>query len=122
MILIRDSIINDAVLGSLLIGGTKICDTLENKDKLIPCGAYKLSVSRSPKFGRNLALVYNDQVPATRGVRIHAGNKASDSSACVLVGFGRINDTLINSRTAETAVTALACNDPRLIITTNGMI
>jgi len=122
MILIRDSIVNDAVLGSLLIGGTKICDTLENKDKLIPCGAYKLSVSKSPKFKRDLALVYNDQVPATRGVRSHAGNKASDSSACVLVGFGRCNDTITNSRTAETAVTELAKNDPGLIITTNGMI
>jgi len=122
MILIRDSIINDAVLGSLLIGGTKICDTLENKDKLIPCGAYKLSVSKSPKFERDLALVFNDQVPATRGVRIHAGNKASDSSACVLVGFGRCNDTILNSRSAETAVTELSKNDPRLIITTNGMI
>jgi hypothetical protein len=40
----------------------------------------------------------------------------------VLVGFGRVNDTIINSRTAETAVTALARNDPSLIITTNGMI
>lgn len=28
MILIRDSIINDAVLGSLLIDGTKICDAM----------------------------------------------------------------------------------------------
>lgn len=122
MILIRDSIVNDAVLGSLLIGGTKICDTLENKYKLIPCGAYKLSVSRSPKFGRDLALVYNDQVSATRGVRIHAGNSAKDSSACVLVGFGRCNDTILNSRNAETAITELAKNDPGLIITTNGMI
>lgn len=122
MILIRDSVVNDAVLGSLLIGGTKICDTLENKDKLIPCGAYKLSVSKSPKFGRDLALISNKDVPATRGVRIHAGNKASDSSACVLVGFGRMNDTITNSRSAETAVTELAKNDSGLIITTNGMI
>lgn len=122
MILIRDSIVNNAVLGSLLIGGTKICDTLENKDKLIPCGAYKLSVSRSPKFGRDLALISNAEVPATRGVRIHAGNCAKDSSACVLVGFGRCNDTILNSRNAETAITELAKNDPGLIITTNGMI
>lgn len=122
MILIRDSIVNDAVLGSLLIGGVKICDTLENKDKLIPCGAYKVSVSRSPKFGRDLALISNKDVPATRGVRIHAGNKASDSSACVLVGFGRCNDTITNSRNAEIAVTALARNDPGLIITGNGMV
>lgn len=122
MILIRDSIINDAVLGSLLIDGTKICDTLENKDKLIPCGAYKLTVSRSPKFGRELALLSSTEVPATRGVRIHAGNSAKDSSACVLVGFGRMNDTILNSRSAETAVTELVKNDPNLIITTNGMI
>jgi len=122
MILIRDSIVNDAVLGSLLIGGTKICDTLENKDKLIPCGAYKLSVSKSPKFKRDLVLISNNDVPATRGVRIHAGNSAKDSSACVLVGFGRCGDTILNSRTAETAVTELAKNDPGLIITTNGMI
>ena len=122
MILIRDSVVNDAVLGSLLIGGTKICDTLENKDKLIPCGAYKLSVSTSPKFGRDLALIFNDQVSATRGIRVHSGNSAKDSSGCVLVGFGRVNDTITNSRSAETAVTELAKNDPRLIITTNGMI
>jgi len=122
MILIRDSVVNDAVLGSLLIGGVKICDTLENKGKLIPCGAYKVSVSKSPKFKRDLALISNNDVPATRGVRIHAGNSAKDSSACVLVGFGRCGDTILNSRTAETAVTELAKNDPGLIITTNGMI
>ena len=122
MILIRDSIVNDAVLGSLLIGGVKICDTLENKDKLIPCGAYKVSVSRSPKFGRDLALLSNAEVPATRGVRIHSGNSAKDSSACVLVGFGRCGDTIMNSRNAEIAITALARNDPSLIITGNGMV
>lgn len=121
MILIRDSIINDAVLGSLLIGGVKVCDTLENKNKLIPCGAYKVTVSKSPKFGRDLALLSNDDVPATRGVRIHAGNSAKDSSACVLVGFGRVNDTITNSKNAEIAITALARNDPSLIITGNGM-
>ena len=122
MILIRDSIVNDAVLGSLLIGGTKICDTLENKNKLIPCGSYKVSVSKSPKFGRDLALISNKDVPATRGVRIHAGNSAKDSSACVLVGFGRCNATITNSRNAEIAITALARNDPGLIITGNGMV
>lgn len=122
MILIRDSIVNDAVLGSLLIGGIKICDTLENKNKLIPCGGYKVSVSKSPKFGRDLALLSNDDVPATRGIRIHAGNSAKDSSACVLVGFGRVNDTITNSKNAEIAITALARNDPSLIITGNGMV
>ena len=48
MILIRDSIVGDAVLGSLLVGGVKVCDTLENRATLIPCGEYTLSVSKSP--------------------------------------------------------------------------
>lgn len=122
MIIIRDSIIGDAVMGSLLIDGVKICDTLENKRFIIPCGNYKVSVSKSPKFGRMLPLIWNDQVSQIRGVRIHAGNRAADSRACVLVGFGRCNNSLLESRKAEDAVTQLAMNDTSLIITTNGCI
>lgn len=122
MILIRDSIVNDAVLGSLYVGGFKVCDTLENKSKLIPCGEYNLNVSKSPKFGRMLPLVYNDKVPMHRGIRIHVGNSVKDSSGCILVGFGRNGDRLVNSRNAESAVTGLAANDAKLIITTNGLL
>lgn len=122
MILIRDSIVNDAVLGSLYVGGVKVCETLENKTKLIPCGEYNLNVSKSPKFGRMLPLVYNDKVPMHRGIRIHVGNSVKDSSGCVLVGFGRNGDRLVNSLNAESAVTGLAANDAKLIITTNGLL
>lgn len=122
MILIRDTVTKDAVLGKLLVGGVVVCDTLENKAKLIPCGEYNLSVSKSPKFGRDLPLIYNQTVPATRGIRLHVGNSAKDSSGCVLVGLGRLNDTLTDSKAAEAAVTALARNDSQLIITGNGMV
>ena len=122
MILIRDTVEGDSVLGSLLCGGVKVCDTLENKNKLLPCGEYKLNVSKSPKFERLLPLVYNDKVSMIRGIRIHAGNSAKDSNGCILVGFGRNGDRLINSRNAESAVTGLAANDATLLITTNGMI
>lgn len=122
MILIRDSIVNDAVLGSLYVGGVRVCETLENKAKLIPCGEYNLNVSKSPKFGRMLPLVYNDKVPMHRGIRIHVGNSVNDSSGCILVGFGRNGDRLVNSRNAESAVTGLAANDAKLIITTNGLL
>ena len=122
MILIRDSIVNDAVLGSLYVGGFKVCETLENKAKLIPCGEYNLNVSKSQRFCRLLPLVYNDEVPMHRGIRIHAGNSVKDSSGCILVGFGRNGDRLVNSRNAESVVTGLAANDAKLIITTNGMI
>ena len=122
MILIRDSIVNDAVLGSLYVGGVKVCETLENKAKLIPCGEYNMNVSKSPKFGRLLPLVHNEKVPMRRGIRIHVGNSVKDSSGCILVGFQRNGDRLVNSRNAESVVTGLAANDAKLVITTNGMI
>lgn len=122
MILIRDSIVGDAVLGSLYVGGFRVCETLENKAKVIPCGEYNLNVSKSQRFCRMLPLVYNDEVPMRRGIRIHVGNSVKDTSGCILVGFGRNGDRLVNSRSAESAVTGLAANDAKLIITTNGMI
>jgi len=122
MILIRDNIIDDAVLGSLLIGGQKICDTLENKKYLLPYGDYKLSVSKSPTFGRELPLIFNDKVKMQRGFRIHAGNTASDSRGCILVGFSRVNDTITDSRKAESAITEIARHDCTLKIVSNGMI
>lgn len=122
MILIRDNIIGDAVLGSLLVGGQKICDTLENKKFLLPYGDYKLKVSKSPTFGRELPLIFNDKVKMQRGIRIHAGNTASDSRGCLLVGFSRVNDTITDSRKAESAVTEIARHDCTLKIVSNGMI
>ena len=122
MILIRDSIVGDAVFGSLCVDGIKVCETLENKTKLIPCGEYNLNVSKSQRFCRLLPLVYNDEVPMHRGIRIHAGNSVKDSNGCILVGFQRNGDRLVNSRNAESVVTGLAANDAKLIITTNGLL
>ena len=122
MILIRDSIVNDAVLGSLYVGGVRVCETLENKSKLIPCGEYNLNVSKSQKFERLLPLVYNDEVPMHRGIRMHVGNSVKDTTGCILVGFQRNGDRLVNSRNAEAAVTGLAANDAKLIITTSWLL
>jgi len=123
MILIREAITDDAVTGSLMVGHRKICSTLENRKFLLPEGTYKLSVSNSPTFARDLPLIYNDKVKPNRGFRIHAGNTAKDSRGCVLVGAGLVNgNTLTNSRKTEKIVTAIARNDCTLKITCNGMI
>ena len=122
MILIRDTVVNDAVLGSLYVGGIKVCETLENNAKLIPCGEYNLNVSKSPKFDRMLPLVYNDEVPMRRGIRMHVGNSGKDTTGCILVGFERNGDRLVNSRGAESVVTGLAANDAKLIITTSWLL
>ena len=122
MILIRDNIIGDAVLGSLLVGGQKICETLENKNYLLPYGDYKLRVGESPTFRRDLPLIFNDKVQMQKVFRIHAGNTAKDSRGSILVGFGRVNDTITDSKKAESVVTEIARHDCTLKIVSNGMI
>ena len=116
LVLIRDKRTETAVQGRLFLGSTFICFTLENAAKAIPAGLYKLSNGKSPKFKRELPLVYNDKVPATRGIRIHAGNSYKDSSACLLVGMGLNGEKLTESKLAETMVTMLCRNVRKLAI------
>lgn len=123
MVLIREAITGDAVTGSLMVGHRKICCTLENKNYLLPEGEYKLTVSNSPTFARDLALIHNEKIKPNRGFRIHAGNMAKDSRGCILVGESLVNgNSLTNSRKTEKIVTAIARNDCKLKIVSKGMI
>ena len=115
--LIRDIRTETAILGSLYLNGAFICYTLENVSKAIPCGMYTVQNSKSPKFKRELPLLFNAQVPAKRGIRIHVGNTVASSSGCVLVGMGRTEDfSVTESRPAETMVTMLCRNEKNLVI------
>lgn len=107
-----------SILGSLYLNGAFVCYTLENAAKAIPTGVYLVQNSMSPKFKRELPLLWNSNVPANRGIRIHVGNDAvKDSSGCVLVGMGRNGDRLTESTPAETMVTMLCRNVTEVIIT-----
>ena len=119
--LVRYTRTETAVLGSLYLNGAFICYTLENAAKAIPCGMYAVQNSKSPKFKRELPLLYNAQVPANRGIRIHVGNTVASSSGCVLVGMGRNGDSLTESTPAETMVTMLCRNETNLVIVDNYM-
>lgn len=116
--LVRDKRTGTAILGRLFMGDTCICYTLENAQKAIPAGLYSIENSRSPKFGRELPLLFSDKVPSRRGVRIHAGNTYQDSSACVLVGMKRddANERIDESKDAEKMVTMLCRNVRSLAI------
>lgn len=86
ILLVRERVDGDAVIGSLFVHGHKICDTMENRKKLVPTGYHQVILTRSPKFKRVLPLICSDTIKASRGIRIHAGNRPSDSAGCVLVG------------------------------------
>lgn len=119
MILIRDVKTDKAILGRLYLGSSFVCYTCENSEKAIPTGLYTVQNSVSPKFKRELPLLFNNAVPAKRGVRIHRGNSYKDSSACLLVGMGRDTKkgTISESAGAETAVTILCRNVTKLAVT-----
>lgn len=116
--LVRYTRTEKAILGSLYLNGAFICYTLENSVKAIPTGLYSIENSRSPKFGRELPLLFSDKVPSRRGVRIHAGNTYNDSAACVLVGMKRddAKERIDESRDAEKMVTMLCRNVCQLAI------
>lgn len=122
LLLVRDIRKGDAVLGCLFLNDTFICYTLENADKAIPEGVYNIKNSKSPKFKRELPLIYNKNLKASRGIRIHRGNTAKDSQGCILVGMGRSAEksSVNESSVAETMVTMLCRTVKYLIITEIG--
>ena len=116
--LIRYTRTKTAILGSLYLNGAFICYTLENAAKAIPAGLYSIENSKSPKFGRELPLLFSDKVSSRRGVRIHAGNTYQNSAACVLVGMKRdeAKERVDESKDAEKMVTMLCRNVRSLAI------
>ena len=116
--LVRDVKGDKAIFGKMYFNGGIVCYTLENAAKAIPCGLYMVQNSISPKFKRELPLLWNSGVPSSRGIRIHVGNTVKASSGCVLVGMGRdVKKYLITeSALAETMVTMLCRNVTELII------
>ena len=115
--LVRFTRTETAVLGSLYLNGAFICYTLENAAKAIPCGLYNVQNSKSPKFKRELPLIYNSTVKASRGIRIHRGNTYKDSQGCILVGMGRTEKSSVTeSASAETMVTMICRNVGKLVI------
>lgn len=61
-----------------------ICYTID--PYVLTKGTYNLEMTYSPKFKRELPLIYNKDFGADRGFRIHAGNTLKDSQGCILVG------------------------------------
>lgn len=112
-------------IGKLYIDGEYFCDTIEDKDRglsedmplkevmekkikhqtAIPTGTYDVTLKvQSPKYSQrsqyNFCKGYVPRllnVPGFEGILIHIGNKAGDSSGCILVGENKVKGQVINS-------------------------
>ena len=104
--------------GELYVNGVYFCKTLEDTNRdlnkngqfdnnekkvygetCIPYGKYKVILSYSPKFKRELPEIL--EVPDFQGIRIHRGNKVADTLGCILCGEKVKNGYLSNSTPYE---------------------
>ena len=108
LLIIRDTFTEKSTIGRLFINGESFCDTLENpwidnqrSISCIPKGRYKvrLRLARESATRDYLHLLVQD-VPNRDYILFHRGNTAKDTSGCILVGNGREQDIVENSRLA----------------------
>ena len=71
-------------LGKLYVNERFQCYTLD--PLILRAGTYRLEMTYSPKFKRELPLITGAMIGPERGFRIHAGNSLKDSQGCILVG------------------------------------
>jgi hypothetical protein len=108
----------NCTIGELLVEGAFECFTLEDPEReiegkpvaewkiahetAIQKGSYNVVITFSNRFNRDLPLLEN--VPGFEGIRIHPGNTASDTEGCILVGRGKTEKTVTESRAAFNAL------------------
>ena len=115
MILERLQLDPDVTIGALSIDGDFECWIVEDRvrevagqpvsawkvpgQSAIPRGTYKVTITPSNRFKRDLPLLLN--VPGFDGIRIHPGNTAADTEGCLLPGSGTDHTLhVFNSRIA----------------------
>ena len=85
-------------IGKLYVNGVYICDTIEDKVRLlrskydkvygetaVMSGTYEADIYFSKKFGYKVVRLFD--VPYFSGIYIHKGNTAKDSLGCIIVGY-----------------------------------
>lgn len=108
-----------ATVGKLYFNGKYICDTLEDRDRLlddnqplkhiltvkkwgataIPYGVYNVSLTKSTRFKRILPEI--TPVKGFSGIRFHTGNSSKDTEGCILIGnAGQFNKDWISQSKA----------------------
>ncbi|MES2287257.1 MAG: DUF5675 family protein [Bacteroidota bacterium] len=118
LVLNRNTFTDKSTIGDLSVNGVHECYVIEDVDRdknkdgdladageakvfgktAIPRGTYKVVITMSNRFKRQLPLLVN--VPGFTGVRIHTGNSALDTEGCLIVGNVKTKDYVKDSRAA----------------------
>jgi hypothetical protein len=106
LVLTRDAFLPTRTLGKLYADNVFECFTCEDAvrdvkikgETAIPVGRYRVVITMSNRFKRELPLLLN--VPNYEGVRIHSGNTEADTEGCILCGATRNDSGVFSSRTA----------------------
>lgn len=98
-------------IGHLYADGQYICDTLEDRVRVLNCeadkikkqtaiaaGNYKVVLSWSGHFQCMMPELLD--VPYFKYIRIHWGNDKEDTDGCILVGFNKVKGKVIKSKEA----------------------
>ncbi len=84
MIVRRNPRFGLSLTGEMFVDGTHTCYTLENADKAIPAGRYRVTMYPSPRFGQLMPML-ND-VPGRSNIEIHWGSFPHNYEGCIGVG------------------------------------
>ncbi|NLE03699.1 MAG: hypothetical protein GX638_02710 [Crenarchaeota archaeon] len=79
----------------------------------VPTGQYKLVKHTSPKFKECFLL---ENVKDRENILIHTGNYTKDTQGCILVGFKKQHNTILESRKALNYLLETLPDETELII------
>ena len=108
LLVIRETFTEVSIIGNLYLDGEWLCDTLENpyidnqrSISCIPAGQYKVRLRTAKESAtKDYLHLLVEEVPDRSLILFHSGNTAKDTRGCILVGIGREQDLVKNSRLA----------------------
>ena len=108
LLIIRETFTDVSTIGNLYLDGEWLCDTLENpyidnqrSISCIPAGQYKVRLRTAKESAtKDYLHLLVQEVPDRSLILFHSGNTAKDTRGCILVGIGREQNLVKNSRLA----------------------